>query len=98
MHPNPSLSPNRYAERSLGICISCQTGFGQILWSFRLTPSALVSTYSVPNRGTEQGDEIELHLVRSNPMARLLQNIQAPAQPNSPSPGRMGTFPPIGTG
>ena len=34
----------------------------------------------IPFLQGQQGDEIELHLVRSNPIARLLQNIQTPAK------------------
>ena len=34
----------------------------------------------IPFLQGQQGDEIELHLVRSNPIACLLQNIQTPAK------------------
>ena len=73
MHPNPIYRQTE-AERSLEFALAA--GFGQIMVS--ADPVPLVA--HIPFLQGQQGDEIELHLVRSNPIARLLQNIQTPAK------------------
>ena len=73
MHPNPVYRQTE-AERSLEFALAA--GFGQIMVS--ADPVPLVA--HIPFLQGQQGDEIELHLVRSNPIARLLQNIQTPAK------------------
>ena len=73
MHPNPIYRQTE-AERSLEFALAA--GFGQIMVS--ADPVPLVA--HIPFLQGQQGDEIELHLVRSNPIARLLQNIQTRAK------------------
>ena len=73
MHPNPIYRQTE-AERSLEFALAA--GFGQIMVSADPVPFVA----HIPFLQGQQGDEIELHLVRSNPIARLLQNIQTPAK------------------
>ena len=73
MHPNPIYRQTE-AERSLEFALAA--GFGQIMVS--ADPVPLVA--HIPFLQGQQGDEIELHLVRSNPIARLLQNFQTQAK------------------
>ena len=73
MHPNPIYRQTE-AKRSLGFAFA--TGFGQIMVS--ADPVPLVA--HIPFLQGQQAGEIELHLVRSNPIARLLQNVQKPAK------------------
>ena len=81
MHPNPIYRQTE-AERSLEFALAA--GFGQIMVS--ADPVPLVA--HIPFLQGQQGDEIELHLVRSNPIARLLQNIQTPAKLSVSGPHR----------
>ena len=71
MHPNPIYRQTE-AKRSLGFAFA--TGFGQIMVS--ADPVPLVA--HIPFLQGQQAGEIELHLVRSNPIASLLQNVQKP--------------------
>jgi transcriptional regulator len=73
MHPNPIFRQTE-AERSLEFALAA--GFGQIMVS--ADPVPLVA--HIPFLQGQQGDEIELHLVRSNPISRLLQNARTPAK------------------
>ena len=65
MHPNPIYRQTE-AKRSLGFAFA--TGFGQIMVS--ADPVPLVA--HIPFLQGQQAGEIELHFVRSNPIARLL--------------------------
>ena len=62
------------AKRSLEFAFAA--GFGQIIVS--TDPVPLVA--HIPSLQGQKSDEIELHLVRSNPIARILQNVQKPAR------------------
>ena len=66
MHPYPIYRQTE-AERSLEFALAA--GFGQIMVS--ADPVPLVA--NIPFLQGQQRDEIELYLVLSNPIARLLQ-------------------------
>jgi len=72
MHPNPSF---RKAERTRNIAFARDTAFGMLAVTAEGAP--LVS--HVPFLLSEDGAQVELHLVRSNPIMRLL-SAPAPAR------------------
>lgn len=67
MHPNPIF---RHAEAAQNIAFARQQAFGTL--SVNADPAPLLS--HIPFLLSKDGSRIVAHLVRSNPMARLLRN------------------------
>lgn len=64
MHPNPAFRPDNAAE---SLALARQWGFGMLAVS---SPDAAPMLSHVPFLLAEDGQSAELHLVRSNPIAR----------------------------
>ncbi|MDA8740900.1 FMN-binding negative transcriptional regulator, partial [Rhodobacteraceae bacterium] len=73
MHPNPVF---RKTDTRRSLDFARQTGFGHLMVVSDDMP--LVS--HIPFLIDEEQGEVELHLVRSNPMARLLKSGARPAK------------------
>lgn len=70
MHPNPAF---RTADQNRNLAFARERGFG--ILAVNSDPSPLLS--HIPFLLSETGDSVDLHLVRSNPIARLGQTAAA---------------------
>ena len=75
MHPNPIF---RQTEAARSLEFACKVGFGQLMISTEHVP--LVANIPFLLIEGEDNREIELHLVRSNPIALLLKKSPRPAK------------------